>query len=587
MYARIAKSQRSQISFELQEKLGSGTYGRVYSVKMDNGDFAAMKKMKEHVYEGGGLNPSTIREIGLLKALNHPNIVKIDRIEMSSEHIRIFMPLADGTLTEMIKNDSIHINDLFSLKVIMYQIVKGIAYCTSRNIVNRDIKPDNILFKLQTDSPPQMIISDFGLGKANVCMITGLSREVYSLWYRAPEILLGGEYDEKSEVWATACVLAEIFLKKCLFRGDSTIDQIIRMIKHLGCPNENSWPGVENLRHWQRSFSSITSRTFDINTLLGVRKLPNESNKQFGSDLFDLLQRALVMNPNNRCSIFDMQSHKFFDDVRDFVDKKSNYASPLACQTSYAERLAFMSTPYEIPSRDVKIENLSYISGRRVLFSWLSEVYREMNIKQLSLFLAMCLIDAYFSKTNKGGQSLKYEIQLIGCACMKIATDFYEVYPPASDEWVYLTDDSFSIKDLATAEIEVLRVLDYKIFRTTSVDYVRQIYKEYLMDEMCLAYSVLHTTAGLTLHYDYTPQEIAFACVLIAAIYNTVPFKSRKDQVSSSRVVECAVEIMINIGKLSENDWNSPYLHLLKKWKTQDIMEKVLQPLNDGDYIIT
>jgi len=108
-----------------------------------------------------------------------------------------------------------------TIKKMLYQLLRGVDYCHSKRIIHRDLKPQNLL----VDPKGNIKICDFGLARAFTIPIKTLTHEVETLWYRAPEILLGKkEYSLGVDMWAIGCIFTELIQKRPLFMGDSEID---------------------------------------------------------------------------------------------------------------------------------------------------------------------------------------------------------------------------------------------------------------------------------------------------------------------------------------------------------------------------
>ena len=125
------------------------------------------------------------------------------------------------------------------------QLLLGIAYCHSHRVLHRDLKPQNLLIDRNNNA---LKLADFGLARAFGIPIRTYTHEVVTLWYRAPEILLGSKhYSTPVDVWSIGCIFSEMSNQRPLFPGDSEIDQLYKIFQMLGTPDEENWPEVSHL----------------------------------------------------------------------------------------------------------------------------------------------------------------------------------------------------------------------------------------------------------------------------------------------------------------------------------------------------
>jgi len=182
----------------------------------------------------------------------------------------------------------------------MFQLCKGIAYCHSHAVLHRDLKPQNIL----VDQKRGLLkIADLGLGRACTVPIKSYTFEVVTLWYRAPEVLLGAKrYSMALDIWSLGCIFAELCNLQALFAGDSQIQQLINIFRLLGTPNEQLWPGVTQLSDWhefpQWRPQDISKFVFNLD--------PNG---------VDLLSKMLQYDPAKRISAKEALDHPYFDSL--------------------------------------------------------------------------------------------------------------------------------------------------------------------------------------------------------------------------------------------------------------------------------
>ena len=186
------------------------------------------------------------------------------------------------------------------VKSYTYQLLHALAFCHARRVVHRDLKPANLL----VDKQGALKVADFSLARAFSVPLRKYTHEVVTLWYRAPEILLGSEtYSTPVDVWSVGCILAELSNGVPLFPGDSEIDELRRIFQALGTPSEASWPGVTKLRDYSPTFPSWPKKA----TSLVVPSLCPA-----GVDLFD---KMMAYEPGMRISAKAALEHPYFDDL--------------------------------------------------------------------------------------------------------------------------------------------------------------------------------------------------------------------------------------------------------------------------------
>ncbi|KAL1409496.1 Cyclin-dependent kinase catalytic subunit [Vanrija albida] len=281
------------------EKVGEGTYGVVYKARdVNTGQIVALKKIRLEA-EDEGVPSTSIREISLLKELSKDdNIVKLFDIVHSDSKLYLVFEFLDLDLKRYM--DSIGDKDGLGpnmVKKFCYQLVKGLYYCHAHRVLHRDLKPQNLLI----DKEGNLKLADFGLARAFGIPLRTYTHEVVTLWYRAPEVLLGSRhYSTAIDMWSVGCIFAEMAMRQPLFPGDSEIDEIFRIFRLLGTPNEDVWPGVKQLPDYKATFPQWNA--VDLKT--AVRGLDANG--------LDLLAQTLIYDPAHRISAKRALQHPYF-----------------------------------------------------------------------------------------------------------------------------------------------------------------------------------------------------------------------------------------------------------------------------------
>jgi serine/threonine protein kinase len=293
------KSYNSLDRYLKMEKVGEGTYGVVYKAKdLVTGDIVAMKKIRLDA-EDEGVPSTAIREISLLKELNHPNIVRLVNVLLIENKLYLVFEFLDKDLRKYsdIVKKNMH---KMLIKSYLYQLLKGICFCHQHRVLHRDLKPQNLLI----DRKGNLKIGDFGLARAVGIPLRTYTHEVVTLWYRAPEILLGGrQYSTPVDVWSIGCIFAEMVTCSPLFPGDSEIDQLFKIFRCLGTPTEETWPGVSSFKDFKPTFPQWIGNNL-AKQVPGIEPLG-----------LDLLKRMLVYEPSKRISAREALQHEYFKDL--------------------------------------------------------------------------------------------------------------------------------------------------------------------------------------------------------------------------------------------------------------------------------
>jgi len=276
----------------------TGTYGVVYKAKHKaTGELVALKKIRLE-NEDEGVPSTAIREITILKELVHPNVVCLKDVLLQENRLHLVFEFLSMDLKKYL--DSLPASQMMDPKLVrsyVQQLLEGIVFCHSRRIIHRDLKPQNLLL----DNKGTIKIADFGLARAFGIPIRPYTHEVVTLWYRAPEVLLGShKYSTPVDIWSIACIFAEMITKVPLFHGDSEIDQLFRIFRTLGTPIDEQWPGVSTLPDYKCTFPSWKDNI--LHTLLPT----------VDHTALSLIKEMLVYDPQKRISAKAALLHPYF-----------------------------------------------------------------------------------------------------------------------------------------------------------------------------------------------------------------------------------------------------------------------------------
>ncbi|GAW82920.1 mitogen-activated protein kinase 1 [Plasmodium gonderi] len=299
--------------YDIVRKIGKGAYGIVYKAKCKkNKKMVAVKKIFG-AFQNSTDAQRTFREIMFLYQLNgHDNIIKLmDVIKAKNDNdIYLVFDYMETDLHEVIRADLL---EEIHKKYIIYQLLRALKYIHSGYLLHRDIKPSNILL----NSECHIKVGDFGLARSistevNENKIPVLTDYVATRWYRAPEILLGStNYTEGVDMWSLGCIMAELLIGKPLFRGNSTMNQLERIIEITGKPTKKD---IEDIK--SPFAETIISSFVDIK-----KKKISDIFHKASVESIDLLQKLLQFNPTKRISAENALKHKYVEQFHSIIDE--------------------------------------------------------------------------------------------------------------------------------------------------------------------------------------------------------------------------------------------------------------------------
>ena len=180
---------RSYSDYEKLERLGEGTFGVVHKARhRETGDMVALKKMRLDGEEDG-VPATALREIATLRELKHQNVIELQHVFHTDRSLYLAFEFCDSDLKQHMRSKG---NTLppDAVQSYCWQMLNGLTWCHSHRIFHRDLKPQNLLVQ---PAKGLLKLGDFGLTRAFSLPLRTYTHEVVTLWYRAPEILLGAK----------------------------------------------------------------------------------------------------------------------------------------------------------------------------------------------------------------------------------------------------------------------------------------------------------------------------------------------------------------------------------------------------------
>lgn len=273
MTSSYANQRHINDHYDVVGFISSGTYGRVYKARTKIGrgtqatltpkdsraEAFAIKKFKpdkEGELQYTGISQSAIREMALCTELSHESVIRLVEIILESKCIFMVFEYAEHDLLQIVHWHTQHPRTPIAaatLRSIMHQLLGGLLYLHQNWVMHRDLKPANIM----VTSAGRIKIGDLGLARLfykPLQALFGGDKVVVTIWYRAPELLLGTRhYTPAIDLWAIGCIFAELMSLRPIFKGEEAKqdskksvpfqrNQMGKIAEIMGIPRKEAWP---------------------------------------------------------------------------------------------------------------------------------------------------------------------------------------------------------------------------------------------------------------------------------------------------------------------------------------------------------
>ncbi|KZF22731.1 kinase-like protein [Xylona heveae TC161] len=289
-------------NFERLNHIEEGSYGWVSRAKeVATGEVVALKKLKMD-NASDGFPVTGLREIQTLMESRHPNVLNLREIVIGDTLDDVFLVM------DFLEHDLKTLQDDMAepflpseTKTLMLQLVSAVEFLHSNWILHRDLKTSNLLM----NNRGQMKVADFGMARYFGDPPPKMTQLVVTLWYRAPELLLGeANYGPAIDLWSIGCIFGELLTKEPLLQGKNEVDQLSKIFELCGIPTEESWPGFKRLPNarslrlprTQQNVGSVIRSKFPFLTSAGT----------------SLLTALFSLNPAARPSASAVLNHPYF-----------------------------------------------------------------------------------------------------------------------------------------------------------------------------------------------------------------------------------------------------------------------------------
>ena len=419
------KSSRKRPRTELVwgNKVGSGVTSTVY-----HGTWCGRDVALKRVAPEDGMRCHALREISILRMLgSHPHIIRLEDVvppESPKDPITLVLqPYTPTTLRDGMRGGV----TTDQARRWFRQLLCAVAHAHARGVFHRDLKPSNILVH-----DGNLVVCDWGHSRAVVDTTLPMTGVVTTLWYRAPESLLGAtHHGEAADLWSVACIAAELFYGQPLVQNMTEHGVLLRIFQRFGTPTPESWPGCTQLPHW-KEFPKFPG------TGLMWDAIPSPERW--------VLQHLLQLDPVQRLS-----THDALQALRPPVLVRQ----PRIRIHPWRERERRVPDP--VPGAKLNPQH------RAALIDWLASVVVEFDLRRGTLCLAVRLMDAFTALHAVQ----RNDLQKVASAALLLASKWNDVLSMSVDVMVKCADGAFDAEELLHTEWAVATMLAFDVGRTT------------------------------------------------------------------------------------------------------------------------
>lgn len=467
----------------LTKQIGSGSYGDIFLTE-NNQIFKAMIPNKiDNKY---GINPSFLKELSYATIFyNSQNIIKIRKVYTKDIKIGYTMDLYPRDLQKLIGTF-----DVSNLKKVIFQIVYGLVEAQNVGILNRDIKPPNIL----VDDNLNLCITDWGLGIFKYHEKFTDDILVQTIWYRCPEHALDIYLNNDSiDMWSVGVIMLELIMKQTgFFRANNKDELLCQYIRKLGYPKNG------NINMMLKSKLKHKYYNFYQDDQLCFEKICESNN--LDSECANFLSCLLEWDPDVRLTPKKAIMHP--------------YLSSLLTQTML-NSITLFENPYfkfsillgnQILLEDVMNSNNKYLNKylktRNEYFQKYVIAVKNFRLTAYELSLMMSYLDIIFYKNYS--ELIDNQIEIIVIGIFVIVSELIFGLIPDFNELLEIFKFGYhNIENVQLTIMKIIKMLEFKLIKKTPIMYVQLLSTEIQLVKTFVTYLILIIIADINfIHYS-------------------------------------------------------------------------------------